>query len=207
MLVKLNLMSNTILTRRFFLGGFSAVSGAAALGGCSALPILSAVAGAPRLKLGVLSDVHIKNPGVEDTFRKTLEFFRERRVDGVLLAGDFADTGRIFQAKIVADTWFSVFPEGKYPDGKKCEQLFVYGNHCLAAWTWQKDTKAIYDDPVKAKAEIIGFGDNPARTWKECFREEYAPVWIKKINGCTIRGVHFDQHFVAQVFFARLFPA
>ena len=181
-------MNNTILTRRFFLGGFSAVSGAAALGGCSALPILSAVAGAPRLKLGVLSDVHIKNPGDEDTFRKTLEFFRERRVDGVLLAGDFADTGRIFQAKILADTWFSVFPEGKHPDGKKCEQLFVYGNHCMTAWSWG----GLKADSPEALADGIGVGDNPSRTWRECFHEEYAPVWIKKINGCTIIGAHWE---------------
>ena len=170
-------------SRRFFLGG------CAALG---ALPTLRAFAATaakkPLLKLGVVSDVHLNKEGDEATFRTTLEFFRERGVDGVLIAGDFADTGRRFQLDLLARTWFEVFPDGKYPDGRKCEQLFVYGNHCMDAWTWHGELSKNEDF---RRDEAIGFGDNAGKFWEAALKEPYSPVWIKQVNGCAIVGAHW----------------
>ena len=169
------------LTRRFFLGSlasFAAVSGSRAFG----VP-----AGAPRLKLGVLSDIHLKNPGDEKTFITALEYFRASRVDGVLIAGDIADTGRVSQLKLCADAWFKVFPDGKYPDGKVCEQLFVYGNHCILGCDWGNN-KDLPDE------ELIGRGDTRKIAWEKLFHEEYQPIWLKTVNGCPIVGAHWVQN-------------
>ena len=168
------------LTRRFFLGSlasFAAVSGSRAFG----VP-----AGAPRLKLGVLSDIHLKDPGDEKTFITALEYFRASRVDGVLIAGDIADTGRVSQLKLCADAWFKVFPDGKYPDGKVCEQLFVYGNHCILGCGWGNN-KDLPDE------ELIGRGDTRKIAWEKLFHEEYQPIWLKTVNGCPIVGAHWAE--------------
>ncbi len=55
--------------------------------------------GAPNVTFGVLSDVHLERPGDEDTFLKALAYFRDGGADGVLVAGDIANTGRIEQLK------------------------------------------------------------------------------------------------------------
>ena len=168
------------LTRRFFLGSCASL---AAVSGCRSFGI---VKGAPRLKLGVLSDIHLKEPGDEKTFIAALEFFRERRVDGVLIAGDIADTGRVAQLKLCADAWFKVFPDGKYADGKVCHQLFVYGNHCILGCDWGCN-KDLPDE------ELIGRGDNRRIVWEKFFHEEYRPIWLKTVNGCPIVGAHWVQ--------------
>lgn len=168
------------LTRRFFLGSCASL---AAASGCRSFGIGS---GAPRLKLGVLSDIHLNYPGDEDTFLASLEYFRSRRVDGVLIAGDIADQGRVSQLKRCADVWFKVFPDGKYADGKVCEQLFVYGNHCILGCDWGCN-KDLPDE------ELLGRGDTRKIAWEKFFHEEYQPIWLKKVNGCPIIGAHWVQ--------------
>ena len=177
------MLTMNMFSRRNFLGGCLALG---------AMPTMRTFAmGVGRrqlLKLGVLSDVHLHAPGDETTLRTALEFFRERGVDGVLIAGDMANTGRRSQLARIAGEWFAVFPEGKYPDGKKCEQLFVLGNHCMEAWTWNKKES---EDADFRKNEAIGFEENVAKFWEELFHEKYSPVWIKKVNGCAIVGAHW----------------
>ena len=96
--------------------------------------------GSPRLRFGVLSDIHIRymshpggpdriGGGSNDTFLHALEWFRDQGVDAVLVAGDMADNGLVAQLEAVAQTWRSVFPDNKAPDGRRVEPVFVYGNH------------------------------------------------------------------------------
>ena len=142
------------------------------------------------LKMGVLSDIHLNRPGDESTFIKALEYFRDHGADSVLIAGDFADSGRIFQAKMLADAWFKVFPNDTAPDGRHVERLFVYGNHCVTAWTWGKPYK---DKTEQARAEAIGFGDNRGRVWDELFHEEFKPIWMKTVKGIPVIGAHWEE--------------
>nr|MCR5752911.1 hypothetical protein [Kiritimatiellia bacterium] len=83
-------MNNGKFSRRAFIGA----GGAFALlnGGCAfrAPSRLFGVGGA-NVSFGVMSDVHIQKPGDEAHLLKALRFFRERRVDGVMVAGDIAD--------------------------------------------------------------------------------------------------------------------
>ena len=176
------------LSRRGFIGGLAA---SGAVQGCRFLPSLRSC-GSPCLTLGVLSDIHLRVPGDEGTFRTALEFFRARNVDGVLVAGDITDTGRIAELERCAATWYSVFPDGKYPDGRVCEQLFIYGNHCIESHLWQKEFK---DDPTILEREGINFGDRRKEVWERCFHESYAPVWTKTVRGCTVVGRHWGEPF------------
>ena len=142
------------------------------------------------LKMGVLSDIHLNRPGDESTFIKALEYFRDHGADSVLIAGDFADSGRIFQAKMLADAWFKVFPDDTASDGRHVERLFVYGNHCVTGWTWNGELKK---DEARAKAEAIGFGDNRGKIWDELFHEEFKPIWMKTVKGIPVIGAHWEE--------------
>ena len=174
--------------RREFLQG---VAGAGVLAGMGWLRSAgAAMAPGALLKMGVLSDIHLKVPGDETTFLKALEHFRDRGAEAVLIAGDFADTGRIAQAKMLADAWFKVFPNDTAPDGRHVERLFVYGNHCVTGWAWGDELK---NDPVRAKAEGIGFENNRARIWDELFHEEFKPIWMKTVKGIPVVGAHWEE--------------
>lgn len=170
-------------TRRFFIGGTACLG---ALRMTSAFGA-AAVPGA-KMRMGVLSDIHLNVPGDEDTFIRALEYFRDSGADAVLIAGDIAHTGRIAQLKRCADAWFKVFPNDRAPDGRHVERLFIYGNHCLRRWA--NDYK---NDEAGAKANMIGYGDNRARVWDEFFHEEFKPIWMKTVKDIPVIGAHCEE--------------
>ena len=187
-------------SRRFFIGSCLAAGASA---GCSSFK--GSLSAKPIAKIGVLSDVHLKAPGDENHFLKALEYFRDNGADGVLVAGDIADTGRIGQLKRAADSWFKVFPDGKAPDGRKVEQLFVYGNHDRWGWTWGLNEEQ-RKNPA-AIADAIGVShESMKKVWEDCFHEEYSPVWMKNVNGIAIVGAHWgindDHNKAMEKFFA-----
>ena len=167
------------LSRRAFIANAAAVAGARAFAG-------RAGGGAPNVAFGVLSDVHLNRPGDEDTFLKALAYFRDNGADGVLIAGDIADTGRIDQIERAADCWWRTFPDGKAPDGRHVEQLWVYGNHDFGAWGWTKGKDEAY-----LKANSIRHGNNRAEVWERIFHEPYCPIWAKTVKGYTFIGAHW----------------
>ena len=142
--------------------------------------------GAAKVRFGVISDVHIREPGDERHLLGALRFFRERGADGVMVAGDIADQGRISQLKIFADAWYSVFPDDRGLDGQKVEKLFIYGNHDIWGAT---------NDPELAKRrDGIGYDDaRPARVWEELFDEPYSDFWIKHVKGYAFVGAHWTK--------------
>ena len=180
-------------TRRSFLGS---CLGMGLLAGCRALKIPGASLGAKaRLKLGVLSDVHIrdeKDPAWDTRWLvKAFEFFRDNGADGVVIAGDIADQGRVHQLQAAADAWFKVFPNDTAPDGRHVEKLFVYGNHDVLGWTWGVPE----EDRKKPEVLANSIGCSPesiARTWERCFKEKYEPIWIKDVKGYKVIGAHWD---------------
>ena len=92
------------ISRREFLIGGAAF---ATLGAFAGNRFLLAEAGfktgeKPRLRFGVLSDIHILRIGADEkmsgggnnlTFKHALEWFRSQDVDAVVIAGDMADKG------------------------------------------------------------------------------------------------------------------
>ena len=173
------------VTRRWFIGGAcSALSGCIIFKGDSGA--------APILRLGILSDIHLRNPGDENHFLKALRFFRDGGVDGVVISGDIADTGRVSQLERAADCWFSVFPGDTAPDGRRVERLFVYGNHDVDAWRWRAFDQFADDD--ERRHEALGFEDVRAKTWERLFHEPFAPIWMKTVKGIRFIGAHWNNH-------------
>ena len=177
------------LTRRWFIGGLTGL-GATAGRGLFASPGAASRSGA-RLKIGVLSDVHLNKPGDETTFLKALAYFRDHGADGVLIAGDIADSGRAEQLKRCADCWYRTFPDGKAPDGRPVEQLFVYGNHDIDGWKWRANAERYKANPELKKTDAIGFEKNRARVWEELFHEKFEPIWMKRVKGYAFIGAHW----------------
>ena len=96
----------TMVTRRGFVGG------ALAFGTCGAFGAVSpAVGAAPRLRFGVMSDVHIGGkPDAAARAEKVLRWFAAKDVDAVLCPGDIAHSGLISELEAFADAWHRVFP-------------------------------------------------------------------------------------------------
>ena len=185
------------VSRRWFIGGAASFG---AFGGCRFISGNGVADGVPRLRFGVVSDIHIytscrANPGDKEigsgnelTFVRTLEWFRDQGVDCVVVAGDMADCGTISQLELVADAWNRVFPGDRAPDGRKVERLFVYGNHdigdvpyarsCFKGQTDEEISKKIIYPAAKA-------------VWESTFHEAFEPIWTKEIKGYRFVGAHW----------------
>ena len=89
-------------TRRAFIGqGAFAFLAAAGMGHRA-----FGATGPARLRFGALSDIHItRGKGSCDIFEKALTYFRDQKVDAVLIAGDMADSGLDSQLRRVGETW------------------------------------------------------------------------------------------------------
>ncbi len=142
-----------------------------------------------RLCIGILSDIHIKN---EDTkmLQHAFTYFRDQKVDGVLIAGDMADNGLERQLKEVANAWYRIFPKDKAPDGRKVEKLFIYGNHDVHGCHWSNDKYGMTDAEWKKQA----IGEHPAETWKRYFKEKYEPIYMKTVKGYHFVGAHWHDN-------------
>lgn len=174
------------MNRREFIQRSTALAGAAYLG-TPALADSLMTLGDPNLIIGIVSDIHIRGTETAVTFKHTLEYFRQQKVDGVIIAGDMADQGLEPQLKVVADTWYSVFPNDEGLDGKHTEKLFIYGNHDMEAYTWGSVTGSVGSETANAQ----GIGRHPAEVWKTHFKEDYTPIWFKTIKGYHFIGAHW----------------
>ena len=91
-----------MITRRSF--GGMAFAGAFA---AATKPFKGFAAESPcRLRLGVLSDIHVPTMEQGAHFRKALKWFDAQKVDGVVIAGDLGFAGLIKEMKCVADIWY-----------------------------------------------------------------------------------------------------
>lgn len=174
------------MNRREFLQRSTALAGAAYIGS-PAFSQKALTLGEPNLVIGIVSDIHLRGTDTAATFQHTLEYFRSLRVDGVIIAGDMADQGLEPQLKVVADTWFKVFPEDTGLDGKHTEKLFIYGNHDMEGYTWGSTISSVGAETANAQ----GIGKSPATIWKKYFREDYSSIWFKTIKGYHFIGAHW----------------
>ena len=118
------------VSRKDFLGGaalFAAAGAAAPIG--AAAKGTTKPSGPARLRIGLLSDIHITDRASCADFEKALRTFDAWKADGVLCCGDIADWGVAPQIGYAAETWFKVFPNGRRSDGAKVENLLHYGDH------------------------------------------------------------------------------
>lgn len=188
-------MSGNQLGRRPFIGSLAA--SVLALRHGSAF----AAGGPPLIRFGVLSDVHIgTTPTTENnyryghtaTFRAALEAFRAWGADAVIVAGDIADRGMPHQLAAAVNVWREVFPDGKAPDGRPVEPVFIYGNHdACPGWFNNCVVKRAKTPEKGEQLRRASISANPAKVWEEVTGEKFSDIYIKKIKGFSFIGCHW----------------
>ena len=182
------------VTRRGFIGGMASMGARA---GCKvfSVPAGSFAGGKPRLRLGIISDIHVDAAkgdffkfGDTVTFEHTLSWFAKQGVDGVIIAGDMADNGMLNQLQCVAEAWYRVFPNDKGPGGRHVEKLFVYGNHDMEGYAYDKFDVRYFERESFEKAKI---SRDPKAAWESIFHEPFAPIYMKQVKGYTFIGAHW----------------
>ncbi len=166
-------------TRREFVCGM--VSAGAAAG----LPFGALADETPRLRFGVVSDIHIGgNPKSPQYLESALKWLRAEHVDAVLCPGDIAHSGLIGEMERFAETWHSVFPGGRGADGGRVELMISTGNHDIDAWNgrWAK-----YSEEKMSERRFC-YRDNPAKTWDRLFGQKWELVWRREVKGYTFVG-------------------
>ena len=163
------------ISRRGFLGGTATLFGISSLQGAGYLE------DHPRLRVGIMSDVHITTPESTALMRNTFRYFRDRKVDAVLIAGDLADWGLKSGLQYIADAWFDIFPNNKAPDGHPVEKLFCTGNHDYSGWRYGDMTLDMHVQGYSEKERLVKLGMK--KCWEEVFQEEWQPVRRKTVKG------------------------
>ncbi len=187
--------------REFLIGGAAAFGALGAFGGSRfiAMPAGFKAGAKARLRFGVVSDTHITRVGADEkmeamhnnlTFKHTLEWFRSQNVDAVVISGDLTEHGIDSQMLAVAQAWYAVFPDDKYPDGRKIEKIFVTGNHDWVGHTYGNAGVKFFPDANERAKHILQ--NDMAAWWPKIFNEPYEPIYSKNINGYTFIGAHWD---------------
>ncbi len=171
-------------SRRGFVGGALAFG---TLGGsrCRATVADAQQRVPPRLRFGVMSDVHIGGkPDAEATLEKALRWFAAENVDAVLCPGDIAHSGLIDELEKFAAVWYRVFPGGKAADGHKVELMIATGNHDVDAWggRWKNFSEE------ELRTHCLNYKDNPERTWQRLFGQKWEVIWRREVKGYTFIG-------------------
>ena len=163
------------------------------IGGFAALGVPNLLAAGkndrPLLTLGLISDTHIGTRASAVVLERTLNFFRGRKVDAVMICGDLADWGLLSGFKYVAETWEKVFPHGKGAGGTPVQKLFCTGHHDYEGWR--------YGD-MTAEMHALGYDEDEAlvklgmkKCWEEVFQEEFAPIRRRTVNGFDFIGAEW----------------
>ena len=122
-----------------------------------------------NLTVGILSDVHVGTARAT-MLEGTLAFMRDAKVDGVIIAGDIANSGHTNELKSAGNAWDAVFPNDTAPDGRHVEKIFLYGNHDY------------FGNSIR---------QNPADAWRYAFHEDWAPVYAKTVKGYVFICAHW----------------
>lgn len=129
----------------------------------------------PLLRIGILSDIHTNADtrySMYDRLEKALMFYKQKGVDGIIIAGDLQDkfdlTSGMTAIEEIQDVWLRVFPDNTNDlTGEPVIPMFVYGNH----------DEALVD----------------AQYWFDGLGSQYEDAWIQEIKGYQFVGVHYTK--------------
>ena len=179
------------MNRREFLGGFGAAFATAGLRAAPSAGTQARDLGAERLRIGLLSDIHVTVEGHRAYFEKALRAFDAWKCDGVLVCGDLADYGLEQQLKYVADSWWKVFPDGKGSDGRPVANLLHYGDHDSATWYDKRTEYPKVLGGADEAASLLFNGENHRKFWEKYFHEPFSYLQVKNVKGYTFILNHF----------------
>lgn len=185
------------ITRRTFFGQATAVS-LTAVTGC--LPRQTAEAEQPRLKVGVLSDIHLltlKDSMHSDVyFEKALRWYDAQKADAVLLCGDIADCGLVAELEYAAEIWYRVFPDDRRSDGQPIQRLFHFGDHDYGGYAHKYPwAKKCSKDPDAVNHALVN--EDVVAIWKRLFHEEWKPIQVKVVKGYTFVLAHHPHNLTS----------
>jgi len=178
------------MNRREFIGKSMLVAGVMAIDMKAFAEFVSKM-GEPNIRIGILSDVHIRLKNQTDVLEKTLRYFDKRGVDGVIMAGDLADAGLSRELQWLADTWYKVFPKDRGYDRRHVEKLFIYGNHDFEGQTYDRLEDILQGEDYDTVVAREGLVYDKAGWWKKIFHEKYDPIYIKDVKGYKFIGAHW----------------
>ena len=135
--------------------------------------------GAPDLRFGVVSDMHISTPKSCRMFERALRQFKRRGVDAVVIPGDLTDWGLKSGFVYVRRTWDKVF------GGTAVTPLFCTGNHDFDGWRYSDISVEMR---VNGYSETDRLGDTSdpdrfAKGWEEVFGEKFEWVRCRTVKG------------------------
>ena len=133
----------------------------------------------PRLKVGLLSDIHITDRDSTRDFRRALQLFDARQADAVMLTGDITDHGLLSQMKEAAAAWFEVFPDDFRSDGGKIARLFHYGDHDTQLSAKARQYWVI--DQGKENDFMMNLGME--KCWAQVWHEKFQPIRYREVKG------------------------
>ena len=168
------------ISRRGFVGGALAFGACGTFGATCAANVAT-----PRLRFGVMSDVHIGGkPDAAKRLEKALRWFASKKVDAVLCPGDIAHSGNIRELEAFAEVWGRVFTG----NGEPVELMISTGNHDVDAWSgrWKNFSEE------RMLAERFNYKDNLEKTWQRLFGQKWEPIWRREVKGYTFIGSHWS---------------
>lgn len=149
--------------------------------------------GKERMRLGVLSDIHVATEEQLPYVEMALRFFDRWKADAILACGDLTDYGLEVELKLLADTWFKVFPDGKRSDGEPMVNLMHYGDHDMVNLLYI-DKPAIAkrwpDREFRIRDAIF---PHRKESWERCFHEPWEPIVLKRVKGYPFVLSHFTR--------------
>ena len=150
------------------------------LSGCKSLELF----GAPEMKFGVVSDIHVTTPKSCRLLERSLEYFRRRGVDAVMIPGDLTDWGLKSGLVHVKCVWDKVF------GGTDVVPLFCTGNHDYDGWDYGDMKVEMHANGYSEEERLVKLG--MAETWKEVFGEDFAVVRRRSVKGYDFISCEYE---------------
>ena len=159
------------MNRREFILGSAAAFGAA---GCR---MSGWLAGAPRLRFGVISDIHLTTEASAKRFESALRHFRSLGADAVMVSGDLSDWGLESGFRLVKGAWDRVMAK------TDTVPLFITGNHDYEGYDYGDMTMEMHANGFSEREAIVRAPGGMKAVWERIFHEEFEPVRVRSVKG------------------------
>ena len=148
---------------------------------------LGIVGGKPRLKFGVVSDLHLTTKASAEIVRRAFAYMKGCGVAAVLVPGDLTDYGTKTSLRYFRETWDEVF------GGTEVAKVFCTGNHDYDGWGYG-DMAADMRAVGQTAADHMNNPGNPdlGPVWQEILgTPSFAPIHVETVGGYDFVTVEY----------------